>query len=83
MINTYNLVIDNFLAKKDQPSTLFADLCDIVNLGEDTDTNAALLGALMGTIKEVDLSDWIQIKNHEAIDSQIDAFISSIELWMK
>lgn len=83
VINTYNLVIDNFLAKKDQPSTLFADLCDIVNLGEDTDTNAALLGALMGTIKEVDLSDWIQIKNHEAIDSQIDAFISSIELWMK
>lgn len=78
VINTYRLVVYHFLRLKDCSSTLFEDLCQVVNLGLDTDTNAALFGALMGTIKEVDENDWKKVKKYRDIDKMIDNFINSL-----
>lgn len=80
VINTYNLVIDNFLANQNTGSFLLDDICSVVNLGEDTDTNAALFAALMGTKKEVDEKDWKQVKRYDEIDSAIDTLINSVGL---
>jgi ADP-ribosyl-[dinitrogen reductase] hydrolase len=78
VINTYNLVIDNYLAQENKNSTLFEDLCCIVNLGEDTDTNAAIFGAIMGTRKKVLEKDWIRVRRYKEIDEVIDKFLDSV-----
>lgn len=80
VINTYNLIVDQFLKRKDKDTSLFEDLCEVVNLGQDTDTNAALFGALMGNIKPVLEKDWKQIQRHEYIDHLIDHFLNSLGL---
>lgn len=80
VINTYNLVLDNFLRLKDKNSSLMEDLCEVVNLGYDTDTNAALFGALMGTCKEVDIKDWKKVRRYQEIDNMIDKFLNSLTM---
>lgn len=80
VINTFQLVCDEFQKRKESSSTLFEDLCGVIDLGQDTDTNAALFGALMGTIKEIDEEDWKQVQRHEYIDRQIDSFLNSLEV---
>lgn len=81
VINTYNLVIDNYLAQENKNSTLFEDLCQVINLGEDTDTNAALFGALMGMKKKVNERDWKRVRRYKEIDQTIDKFIiSTVEI---
>lgn len=77
VINTYNLVIDNYLARENKNSTLFEDLCRVVNLGEDTDTNAAIFGAIMGTKKKVLEKDWMRVRRYKEIDDLIDKFLDS------
>ena len=82
IINTFNLVLDNFFAKKDRKSTLIEDLYDIINLGQDTDTNAAFLGALLGTIKPVEEKDWQKVREYKYLDRKIDNFVERcIERW--
>lgn len=78
VINTFNLVCNNFLQKKDRKSTLFEDLCDVINLGEDTDTNAALFGALIGTVKPVDINDWMKVRKYKYLDKTIDEFVDIV-----
>lgn len=78
VINTYNLVIDNYLARENKNSTLFEDLCQVVNLGEDTDTNAAIFGAIMGTKKKVLEKDWMRVRRCKEIDDLIDKFLDSV-----
>lgn len=80
VINTYNLVLDNFLRLKDKNSSLMEDLCEVVNLGYDTDTNAALFGALMGTCKKVDIEDWKKVRRYQEIDNTIDKFLNSLTM---
>lgn len=80
VINTYKLVLDNYLRLKTKNSTLKEDLCSVVNLGFDTDTNAALFGALMGIHKEVDIEDWKQVRRYQEIDDLIDNFINSLTM---
>lgn len=77
VINTYNLVIDNFLTLENKSSSLFEDLCQVVNLGFDTDTNAALFGAIMGTKKKVLEKDWMRVRRYKEIDDLIDKFLDS------
>ena len=78
VINTYNLVIDNYLARENKNSTLFEDLCQVVNLGEDTDTNAAIFGAIIGTKKKVLEKDWMRVRRYKEIDDLIDKFLDSV-----
>lgn len=80
VINTYNLVLDNFLRLKDKNSSLIEDLYEVVNLGYDTDTNTALFGALMGTCKEVDIKDWKKVRRCQEIDNMIDKFLNSLTM---
>ena len=80
VINTYNLVIDNYLAQENKSTSLFEDLCEIINYGEDTDTNAALFGALIGMKKKVREEDWNKVRCCESIDKYIDIFINSLRL---
>ena len=51
-----------------------------MNLGFDTDTNAALFGALMGIHKEVDIEDWKQVRKYREIDKLIDNFVNSLTM---
>lgn len=80
VINTYNLILDNYLKLRTKSSTLKEDLCNVVNLGFDTDTNAALFGALMGIHKEVDIEDWKQVRKYREIDKLIDNFVNSLTM---
>lgn len=80
VINTFYLVLDQFSKFKDRDSSLFQDLCEAIDLGKDTDTNAAFLGMLLGIKKEVEKSDWEMVRNHRYIDKQIDIFLNSLEL---
>lgn len=75
VINTYNMTISFFNQLKNKKTSLMEDLCCIINEGEDTDTNAAILGALMGTVKKVNKNDWEKVRKHESIDKIIDEFI--------
>lgn len=79
VINTFYLVFDEFQKRKDKDSILFEDLCEVINLGQDTDTNAALFGALMGTVKEVDEEKWKKVLRYEYVDKCIDSFLNSLE----
>lgn len=76
VINTYNLCLDNFYMKRNKSTSLFEDLCSVVNLGEDTDTNAAIFGSMMGCIKPVEEIHWNQVAKHEWIDGLIDNFVN-------
>lgn len=80
VINTYHLVLDHFYKSKSEmkDKSLFEYLCDIVNYGEDTDTNAALLGLLLGTERDVNEKDWLQIREHEFADRIINDFVEKI-----
>ena len=80
VINTYNLCIDQFLQAKNRSTTLFEDLCRVVNLGQDTDTNAAIFGALIGCIKPVNEKDWEIIRRCEWIDKLINDFVDCLDL---
>lgn len=79
VINTYHLVFDQFYKLKDKDTSLFEDLCETVNLGQDTDTNAAFVGALLGTQKEVEKEDWKKVRKHEYVDEIIDFFLEKFE----
>ena len=83
VINTYNLVIDNYLAQENKNSTLFEDLCSVINYGEDTDTNAAIFGAIMGTKKKVSENDWKRVRRYKEIDNLIDKFLNSVIMEQK
>lgn len=50
-------------------------LYKIIEEGEDTDTNAAILGLLLGLLKDVDEKDWGMIRRHELADQIITEFI--------
>lgn len=78
--NTFEHVIDYFQTYKDGyiDGSLFECLCKIINHGEDTNTNAALFGLLLGTEKDVDEKDWQQIRKHEFADKIIDDFIDKV-----
>ncbi len=80
VINTYHLVLDHFYKSKSEmkDKSLFECLCNIVDYGEDTDTNAALLGLLLGTEKEVNKKDWLQIREYEFADRIINDFVEKI-----
>ena len=78
VINTYHLVLEHFYKSKMKDKSLFEYLCDIVNYGEDTDTNAALLGLLLGTERDVNEKDWLQIREHEFADRIINDFVERI-----
>lgn len=78
VINTSNLVLNSFLRLKDTNLPLRDCLCAIINEGEDTDTNAAILGLLLGLVKEVDENDWTMIREHEWADQIITEFIQKI-----
>lgn len=80
VINTYSFVVFHFSISRNsmKNASLFECLCNIVNDGEDTDTNAALLGLLLGTEREVNKKDWLRIRKHEFADEIIDAFIEKI-----
>lgn len=78
VINTYHLVLEHFYKSKMKDKSLFEYLCDIVNYGEDTDTNAALLGLLLGTEREVNKKDWLQIREYEFADRIINNFVEKI-----
>lgn len=75
VVSTYNMTTFFFNLLKDKGNPLLDDLCCIINEGKDTDTNAAFLGALMGTIKEVKEKDWEKVRKCDEIDSIIDNFI--------
>lgn len=77
--NTLFLIIDFFNRVKERETTSFEDLCEIVNLGRDTDTNAALFGALIGTVKPIDENCWRKVQRWEYLESNINSFINSIE----
>lgn len=79
VINTYNLVIDNFNVFCNKSTSLFDDLCAIVNYGHDTDTNAAIFGSLMGCVKPVEKKYWKQVKRHDYIDKLINNFVDIYE----
>ena len=83
VVNTFMFVLDFFNAQRyrnrGKDVSLIDCLCEIVNRGGDTDTNAALLGLLVGTEIEVDEKDWEKIRNHELADSIIDSFCR--KLW--
>ena len=76
--NTYHFVLDHFYAGRFRNDSLIECLCKIINCGEDTDTNAALLGLLLGSEKLVYKEDWEKIRNHEFADRIIDDFVESI-----
>ncbi len=76
--NTFNLILDMFRTHRYRKVSLFENLCDVVNHGEDTDTNAALSGLLLGTEMKVDEKDWQQIRKHEFADKIIDDFIDKV-----
>lgn len=77
VINTYHLVINEFIRAWRSKTSLSEDLLRIISFGEDTDTNAALLGALVGTIKPVQEEDWNKVKENEYIDTIIDNFLDT------
>lgn len=72
--NTYEFIINN-ISKLSTRTNLFTDLCTIVNYGNDTDTNAALAGGLIGMRKKVSSTHLNQIRNREIIDMVIDKFL--------
>lgn len=82
VINTFNIVWDHFFGShyKLKDASLLDCLCHIVNYGGDTDTNAALLGLLLGAEnkKKVDEKDWQQIRKHEFADKIINDFVDKV-----
>lgn len=79
VINTYNLVVDNFNVLCNKSTSLFEDLCTVVNCGCDTDTNAAIFGSLIGCIKPIEQKHWKKIRKYEYIDKLIDNFVDIYE----
>lgn len=75
--NTYFWVLAHYVYRYEENS-LIDCLCDIINRGGDTDTNAALLGLLLGSEKFVYKEDWEKIRNHEFADRIINDFVESI-----
>lgn len=78
VISTYFTVLNSFNKNVDGVSSLKEDLCTIINKGNDTDTNAAFLGLLLGAKKPVALDDWLKVREHEYIDSYIDQLIEKM-----
>ena len=78
VISTYFTVLNSFNESVSTTSSLKEDLCTMINKGNDTDTNAAFLGLLLGTKKPVELDDWLKVREHEYIDFYIDQLIEKI-----
>ncbi|MCJ2380525.1 MAG: ADP-ribosylglycohydrolase family protein [Parabacteroides sp.] len=78
VINTFNLVLNYFYQLRESDLSLRDCLCRVINEGEDTDTNAAILGLLLGLIKEVDKKDWLMVRKHEFADQIIDEFVQTL-----
>lgn len=81
VINTYFFVCDQFSALVDQTElSLFNKLCKVVDLGNDTDTNAAFVGALLGAAgDEASNHDMEIILNLPFIENIINNFFVSLE----
>lgn len=75
VINTYKLVLNEYGEAQSKETKLSEDLLGIISLGEDTDTNAAFLGALLGMTKPVEEEDWKRVREHGYVDTIIDKFI--------
>ena len=54
--------------------SLFLKLCDVVNLRQDTDTNAALVGGLLGLTQEIAPVEIIKLRNIKLINDIIEKF---------
>lgn len=80
VISTFYTVEKAFSERRDNGKNLFEDLCSMVNEGNDTDTNAAFLGLLLGTIKPVNNKDWVKIREYEYIDHYIDLLIEKLRI---
>lgn len=78
IISTYHTVLSKFCDCKDHNTSLREDLCEMINEGNDTDTNAAFLGLLLGTVKPIHLEDWVKIREYEYIDHYIDLLIEKL-----
>ena len=81
VINTTRLVIDLFKSLKTENLSLLQKLCKVVNLGEDTDTNAALVGGLLGINEELDEDSKKEILKIDWIEEKIDNFIEIKKIW--
>lgn len=75
VINTYKLVLNEYGESQLKETKLSEDLLRIISLGEDTDTNAAFLGALLGMTKPVEEEDWKRVREYKYVDTIIDKFL--------
>lgn len=80
VISTFYTVVKEFSLKKDNSGSLKEDLCEIVNKGEDTDTNAAFLGLLLGMTKPVDDKDWKLVRGRDYVDFYINLLLNKLGL---
>lgn len=75
VINTYNLVISEYDKLSRINGPLFQKLCRVVNLGNDTDTNTALVGGLLG-IQQGGLKGHLkQVRGFSIVEEIVKAFI--------
>lgn len=58
--------------------SLMKDLCFVVEKGGDTDTNAALVGGLLGLTKKPDKRSLSKIRQLSYIESKIDKFLEYV-----
>ena len=75
VINTYNLVAHEYdkLSRINKPVS--RKLCDVVNLGNDTDTNAALTGGLLGLRERVQQGWLKQLRGMSMVEEVLNSFI--------
>jgi len=79
VINTTRLVTSfSYLHFYQNDSTLFKILCKAVNLGEDTDTNAALIGGVLGTKFKMSKRYTNQLKGLDLIEKVLQRYIDKL-----
>lgn len=84
VVDTYARVVNTYRFYRDSNLSTFGVLCKMVNQGGDTDTNAALLGALFGSIKGVQGIFWNKVRKNYIAQEIIDPFIEKvIKEWKK
>jgi len=80
VINTTSLVLHNYNILRNEKISLLEKLCKVVNLGNDTDTNTALVGALLGIDEELEASQKEKILGMNLVNEISDAFIAKLNL---
>lgn len=73
--STLSTVLQFYNEASSKKTSILTDLCGVVNSGDDSDTNAALVGAMLGTQKLVSKTILRNIRRFDEIETTIDTFL--------